>query len=205
MQSQLTVVAPTLNLDNYFSTYGPNLARHNLNVAGVGKLPWGIQMSVNQSILSRTPIEPTIAGYDLNGAGSTTLPLTLAVPGYQYNCFAQGCGKADLQKAVDAFNSTWVGKKDARGTVIKAISLPSNYQFGDPKFNTDLRLTKIFSVKERYRLEVFGEAFNLFNIANLTGYSFNIGPSFGQPTSRFNQVFGSGGPRAFQVGGRVSF
>ena len=35
-------------------------------------------------------------------------------------------------------------------------------------------MTKNFSFKERYRLSVFGEAFNAFNIANLTGYSFAL-------------------------------
>jgi len=150
-------------------------------------------------------VEPTIAGYDLNGAGSTTLPLALAVPGSQYNCFNQGCGQATLAAAVATFNSTLVGTKDARGTVIKPLSLPSSYAFGDPTLNTDVRLTKEFVLKERYRLAIFGEVFNAFNIANLTGYSYNIGPSFGQPTARFNQVFGSGGPRAFQIGARVSF
>ncbi|HLG98604.1 MAG TPA: carboxypeptidase regulatory-like domain-containing protein [Bryobacteraceae bacterium] len=205
LQKELTVVAPTLNLNNYFSTYGPNLPRHNLNIAGLGNLPWGFKLSVNTSIISRTPVMPTIAGYDLNGAGSTTLPLALAVPGLGYNCFNAGCGKSDLTKAVAAFNSTLVGTKDARGTLIKPISLPSDYQFGDPTLDTDVRLTKEFAYRERYRLSLFGEAFNAFNIANLTGYSYVIGPSFGQPTARFNQVFGSGGPRALQVGGRITF
>jgi hypothetical protein len=49
--------------------------------------------------------------------------------------------------------------------------------------------------------------FNVFNIANLGGYSFNLNntATFGQPTQRASQVFGSGGPRALQIGGRVSF
>src|SRR5207247_10650265 len=81
MQNQLTVVAPNLNLNDYFSTYGPNLARHNLNGAGLANLPWGLKLSINSSVISKSPVSPTIAGYDLNGAGSTTLPLTLAVPG----------------------------------------------------------------------------------------------------------------------------
>jgi hypothetical protein len=60
--------------------------------------------------------------------------------------------------------------------------------------------------RERYKLSVFGEAFNLFNIANLGGISATVnGSGFGVPTSRAGQVFGSGGPRAFQFGARVSF
>jgi hypothetical protein len=54
---------------------------------------------------------------------------------------------------------------------------------------------------------VLGEVFNLFNVANLAGYSGNLRETagFGQPTSRVQQVFGSGGPRAFQLGARFSF
>ena len=57
------------------------------------------------------------------------------------------------------------------------------------------------------RLVLIGEVFNLLNTANLVGYSGNIANSaqFGQPGARFSQVFGSGGPRAFQVGARASF
>jgi hypothetical protein len=51
-----------------------------------------------------------------------------------------------------------------------------------------------------------GEVFNLYNAANLSGYSGNLtSAGFGQPTSRVTQVFGSGGPRAFQLGARISF
>jgi hypothetical protein len=51
------------------------------------------------------------------------------------------------------------------------------------------------------------EVFNIFNVANLGGYSFNLSntSTFGQPTNRASQVFGSGGPRAFQLGGRFTF
>jgi len=91
--------------------------------------------------------------------------------------------------------------------------LPSNYTLGDNFNSQDVRLTKTFKYHERYRLSVFAEAFNIFNIANLSGYSFNLDQvtptnqtfSFGQPTSRAGQVFGSGGPRAFQLGGRIQF
>ena len=74
-------------------------------------------------------------------------------------------------------------------------------------------MTKNFVYKERYRLGIFGEVFNAFNIANLRGYGStldirNPNPlaqtyAFGQPTQRVLQTFGSAGPRAFQVGARL--
>jgi hypothetical protein len=48
--------------------------------------------------------------------------------------------------------------------------------------------------------------FNIFNISNLTGFNFNVNSgTFGIPTQRAGQVFGSAGPRAVQIGGRISF
>jgi hypothetical protein len=53
---------------------------------------------------------------------------------------------------------------------------------------------------------VFGEVFNLFNVANLTGYFDNLlAPNFGQPAARTANIFGTGGPRAFQFGTRINF
>ena len=66
---------------------------------------------------------------------------------------------------------------------------------------------KLIRFGERYELNIFGEVFNVFNIANLTGYSTDLlqTAAFGQPASRTTQVFGSGGPRAFQLAARFSF
>ncbi len=70
----------------------------------------------------------------------------------------------------------------------------------------DLRLRQAFFFGECQRLTLSGEAFKLFNIANLSGYSGNLASTaFGQPTSRVTQVFGSGGPRAFQLAAKVGF
>ena len=70
-------------------------------------------------------------------------------------------------------------------------------------------MTKEFKLgTERAKLSLIGECFNVFNIANLGGYSYNLGSSgagLGVPTSASSNVFGSGGPRAFQFAGRFSF
>jgi hypothetical protein len=114
---------------------------------------------------------------------------------------------------VDAYNTNIVGTRDAKGSLITAqLALPSDYQFGDPTISQDFRLTKTFTFKERYKVSILGEMFNAFNIANLTypGSAFTLDnkgatPAFGQPTQRQNQTFGSGGPRAVQVGARITF
>ena len=68
-------------------------------------------------------------------------------------------------------------------------------------------MTKTFNFASTQKLAVFVEVFNVFNVANLGGYSFNLNntATFGLPTNRASQVFGSGGPRAFQLGGRFTF
>lgn len=202
------------NLDKWNATWGPTGARHILNVSGLVDLPWGFQLGVISAMSSRGPLTPSIANIDLDGDGTSSTPL----PGVDFNCFNRGCGKDDLAQAVAAWNTTYAGKRDAQNRLIPTLALPqgqtinnvvmpSNYEFGDWFSSQDIRLTKSFTFKERYKFSVFGEMFNIFNIANLGGYSFNLNntQTFGQPTSRAGQVFGSGGPRALQVGGRFSF
>ena len=85
----------------------------------------------------------------------------------------------------------------------------------------DLRVTRSIRLTEKFRLLLIGEGFNIFNVANLTGYSGTLdrvtrpavaggtatNPSFnfGQPTGRVNPVFGTGGPRALQFAARLAF
>ena len=85
--------------------------------------------------------------------------------------------------------------------------LPDRYWFGDNYQSLDLRVSRSFSFRDRWRLLLIGEAFNLYNAANLSDYSGDLANNltFGQPISRATQVFGSGGPRAFQLGARISF
>lgn len=208
----LNALSNIVNLNNWFYSYGPLIPRHILNFSGLANLPWGFELSINSAIQSRNPVMPTTTGIDLFGTGATG---STPIPGLSYRCFPLSCGKADLQKAVDNFNATYAGTKAPNGRVIPQYVLPSDYQFGDPTFSQDFRLTKNFAYKERYRLMVMGEVFNAFNIANLTGYSFALDAksanpatqtfAFGRPTQRAGQTFLSNGPRAFQFGARITF
>jgi hypothetical protein len=191
------------NLDNYFATYGPTGPRHQLNVSALIDFPGNVQLGIISAMSSRTPVMPTLSNVDLDGDGTTTTPL----PGVDYNCFNRGCDDADLTAAIDAFNQQFAGTRDARGQLIPQVGVPSDFKFGDGFSSQDIRVTKTFGLGNTNRLAVFVEVFNVFNIANLGGYSYNLSntTTFGQPTNRASQVFGSGGPRAFQLGGRFTF
>ncbi len=139
---------------------------------------------------------------DLNGDGTSGDLL----PGTKVNQFNRGLGKSDLRRLVDDFNTRYAGEQDAAGNLIPPITLPSKFEFGDSFLTQDLRLSRDFSLHERWRITLIGEVFNLFNTANLSGRSGDLlGAGFGRPTSRVSQVFGSGGPRAFQIAAHVSF
>ena len=198
--------------DNWFSSYGPQGAHQMLCISGIADLPWGFQIGLISSFSGIGPVMANIAGVDLTGSGIPTTP----IPGIPYNGLNRGYGKTDLAKAVAAWNAKYpAGSVDARGQAIPQLALPPNYSLGHTFNSQDIRLTKSFTFKERYKFSVFGEMFNIFNVANLGGYDFNLdtaAPSgtpqtfaFGQPTNRAGQVFGSGGPRAVQIGGRFQF
>ena len=99
-------------------------------------------------------------------------------------------------------------------STIFASATPGTIDAGDPqsvalgvRFRADL--TGYITAIRYYKSPANTGA----HIANLSGFGSNLDLvqstnqtyTFGQPTSRAGQVFGSGGPRAFQVGGRVQF
>jgi hypothetical protein len=195
------------NLDNWFENWGPSGGRHGLNVSGIVDLPFKVQFSFISSMGTRGAYRPQVTSVDLDGDGIDTSFL----PGW--NVPDRHPTKARLEKAVADWNALYPDlpngqrPRTARGQTIPRLTLPADYSFGDNFSSQDIRLTKVLLFRERYKLNVFAEAFNILNIANLGGISntLNNPAAFGVPTSRAGQVFGSGGPRAFQLGGRFSF
>ena len=198
--------ASGFNNNNWFENYGPLATdlRHILNLSGVLDLPRRFQISFSVSAYSRPPFSAFVSGMDFNGDGTVNDLL----PGTTVNQFNRGLGKDDLAQLVQSYNQTYAGKRTIGGQLAPTLSLPANYSFNDNFFTQDLRLSHTFPLAgERVRLVLLGEVFNLLNTTNLVQYSGNLNDpdSFGQPAARFTQVFGSGGPRAFQLGARVSF
>jgi len=197
---------------NYFASWGPQAGRQTLSGSIVVVLPWNLQVSGITSFQSAMPFQPFLTGVDLNGngvfsvAGESPYPGP-PLPGGGFNQFGVSEGKGDLIQLVNQFNRTYAGTTDPLGHPIPAIALPANFSFPRSFNSQDLRVTRNFRLHtERVKLSVFGECFNVFNMANLTDYNSVLNaPNFGQATQRTPNIFGTGGPRAFQLGSRLTF
>ncbi len=194
-------------------------------------LTQGWQASTLTSFVSAPPLNPNLSTVDIDGDGITFTRL----PGVDWNGFGRGQSADDIRKAVDKWNADVIsralplpanptpaqtaactltlpngqkacGPRTPRNQAYPLLTLPTNFSNGDKLLTTDLRVTRTITIAERVRLSLIGEGFNMLNISNLSGYSNNLqSASFGIPTTRVNQIFGSGGPRAFQVAARLSF
>jgi carboxypeptidase family protein len=198
---------------NWFASVGPQAGHQILTGSMTVDLPWGIIISGITSFQSVGPIEPFVSGVDLNGNGAVEAGETggSPLPGIGYNQLGVNEGKAALIAAVNSFNQNYAGKTTTTG-VIPTIVLPANFSFPRSFNSQDIRVTKVINLgTERAKLSLIGECFNVFNIANLGGYNYNLpttaaqASGFGVATSAESNVFGSGGPRAFQFAAKFNF
>ncbi|OLB20541.1 MAG: hypothetical protein AUH15_11270 [Acidobacteriales bacterium 13_2_20CM_55_8] len=196
---------PPVDPTDLHREYGPtpNDQRHRLVLQGVLDLPFGVRMSPLWTYGSGVPMDILYSGPN----GNTRVPeLGRNAGGRQFHT------GAELNAAIANIN--------ANGGSLPLVS--PNARFNDTFNSLDLRLSKEFHLTERYTLQALAEAFNLFNKANILGvnnadYSgfFNVlvpdstdptrSSRFGTPVSTAGGIFGSGGPRAFQLGAKLTF
>jgi hypothetical protein len=199
--------------------------RHILTVNYVYEFPWmkdqegfvgmllgGWQVSGIGTYQSGLPFTPTVAGFDPSGLGLLPPPLTVARPNILCDpnqggaqTFQQWFNPACFQITPTAgsnFSNT-VGN-GARGIVL-----------GPSTKRVDITLSKNFRWGERYRLQLRGEAFNVFNWTNFRGLStgvWNTGTApvaFGGTCTTGCSIFGSvttvRDPRNMQLGVKFYF
>ena len=181
--------------------YGPtpNDQRHRFTFAGTAQLPFGINLSPILTLASGVPMDINVALPN----GQTRVPL------FQRNAGGR------LFKNVQDLNDALLRINAAGGVNGTPIPLaPPDAKFNDSFSSLDIRFSKTFTFKERFRLEPIVEVFNVFNTTNIlgvsntnfSGYGNVLGTAnFGKPVTTAGGVFGSGGPRAFQFAGRFTF
>jgi hypothetical protein len=201
-----------VNPDNLRQEYGPtpNDQRHRFTFSGVLELPAGFQLAPIWTIASGVPMDIILPD------GSSRIPSLQRNAGGRL--FKTG---AELNSFLQTVNA---------GGGINGQPLPlvnDSARFNDSFNSFDLRLSKAFRFKERFRFEPIVEVFNLFNVVNVLGVSnvnysgyantltrdsddpnspgFLRSSSFGQAITTAGGVFGTGGPRAFQLAARFNF
>lgn len=204
---------------DWFGNPGPldGDARHRFTFSGVVDMPWDFQASLIAVYASRTPFNARIpTTVDLNGDG--TFGDTL--PGLEINELGRSVSREELFSLVSDYNTRIA--LPSNGT-IRPLVLPPDFDFGDNFQSHDIRVSKKVKFGETTAIEGLVEVFNVFNISNLGGYSTRLDQgrfttpnnpqtltpptsfNFGRPTLRVGQAFGTGGPRAVQLGARFIF
>ena len=193
--------------------YGPppNDQRHRLVMSGVANLPYKFQFSPVWTIATGVPMDILLPD------GSER------VPTIQRNAGGREFHNARELNAFIAATNAAGGVYEASANSYVILPQVSNTARFNDSFNAlDFRLSRAFHFGERWNVNLIGEAFNIFNVTNILGVSNlnysgfanalspdtgnpSFSSSFGKPVSTAGGVFGSGGPRAFQVAARLSF
>ncbi|HEY0565415.1 MAG TPA: TonB-dependent receptor, partial [Terriglobales bacterium] len=209
---QIPFTSGPIDPNDLHREYGPtpNDQRHRLVISGTSRLPYGFRISPLLTVASSVPMDILLPD------GSSRVPL-----------LGRNAGGRQFHSASD-LNAFITGVNNAGG--IDGTPLPlidPSAKFASAYSSFDMRLSREFKFGERMRLEGIGEVFNLFNKTNILGTSnldfsgyqnvlvrdsndptttaFLHSSAFGKPVSAAGGIFGSGGPRAFQLAARFSF
>ena len=189
--------------------FAPTDQRHRLTLSGVVDLGRGFQLSGIWRMASGVPMDILMPD------GQSRIPV-----------IDRNAGARDFT-SVSELNTFIEGVNAGGGIDGDLLPLVSSgARFSDSLNAVDLRLTKTFR-PGRMRIEAFGELFNVFNVTNVLGTSnrnysgfvnalvrdsndpsdpgYLRSSAFGTAVSTAGGVFGSGGPRALQLGARVTF
>jgi hypothetical protein len=209
---QIPFAAGPLDSNNLGLEYGPtpNDQRHRFTLSGVFELPGDFRLAPIWTMASGVPMDILLPD------ASTRIPLLQRNAGGRLFHNA-----SELNSFIQQVNS---------GGGINGQPLPlvtGGARFNDNFNSFDLRVSKVFKFGEKARLEPAIEVFNLFNVTNVLGVSnvnysgfanvlvrdsddpstpgFLKSSSFGRAVTTAGGVFGSGGPRAFQLALKFSF
>lgn len=209
---QIPFASGPIDPNNLGLEYGPtpNDQRHRFTFSGFFELPGKFTLAPIWMIASGAPMDILLPD------ASTRIPVLQRNAGGRL--FHTG---AELNAFIRQINA---------GGGINGKPLPlvrEDARFNDSFNSFDLHLSRSFGFSEGVKIEPIVEVFNLFNVTNVLGMSnvnysgfsnvlvrdsdderspgFLKSSSFGRAVTTAGGVFGSGGPRAFQVAVRFTF
>jgi outer membrane receptor protein involved in Fe transport len=188
----------------------PNDRRHRVTFAGSFELPAGLRVA------------PLFTW-------STGVPMDILMPdaSTRVPTLERNAGGRRFKSAgeLNAYLTQLNAGGGVAGTLLPLVS--GDARFTDNFSSFDLRVSRTFAAGGERTLEAIVEVFNLFNVENILGVStrnyagyanvlardsddpsspgYLTSSSFGKPVTTAGGVFGSGGPRAFQLGVRFQF
>jgi hypothetical protein len=208
---QIPFAYPPVDPNNLHREYGPtpNDQRQRLVLQGVADLPWGFRFSPIWTYASGVPMDILLG----DGSAARVPQIGRNAGGRQFHSAAELNAFLTQLNAAGAVNGNL-------GTPLPLVD--NSARFNDTFNSFDFRLSKSFKLGERSGLDLIGEVFNVFNHTNILGSSttnysgyFNAlvpdqnnplhSSAFGKPVSTAGGIFGSGGPRAFQLAAKFSF
>jgi hypothetical protein len=164
----------------------PNDEPHRWVLSGIYQAPFGLQFAPIVQWASGRPWNPT-EGIDVYGFGGGNGTWRAVVP----------TASPTNYRATATYTAAQLRAGLADGSL---MTLPYDALRGNRFFQMDLRVSKVFVIKERHRIELLCQMFNLTNRANFgNNYTLSIRSSdFGKP-SNFLSTSGTIVPHAFQA------
>lgn len=209
---QIPFAYPPIDPNNLHREYGatPNDQRQRLVLSAVAELPYGFNIAPIWTYASGVPMDIMLPD------NSSRVPqLGRNAGGRQFH------NPAELNSFITQLNA----QGGVNGQPLPIVS--PGARFSDTFNSLDLRISKNFRLTERFSLQAIGEVFNLANKTNILGVSitnyagfnnalvrdsndpsnpgFLTSSSFGKPVTTAGGIFGSGGPRAFQLAVKLAF
>jgi hypothetical protein len=180
-QSQVT------NQNNYNLDWGPAAIdrRHSLVAGGSVQLPWQITAGIFWQLRSSLPFSITAPTMIIDG-------LAQYVPGTTRN--EGNRNNAAVLAAVNSYRAT-LGLAPVGAAQIQSSRFDS----------FDLKLSRSFAVHEQVRIELIGQAFNLFGVKNLgadANHTINTGAA---NSPNFGQILAAGNLQQAELAVRIVF
>ena len=200
-----TSSGPFSNFYNRRADYGPsaNDIRHRLSGSAVYELPFG----PGRAYLAKSPLGRVLGGWTIGNVTTVQSepPMSVTTNTNNCNCFSAGPQRPNvlLNPNLGSGQRTLAQWFDTA-----AFAQPATFTFGNSGrnivrapglFDMDFSLMRIFSFRERFKLEARAESLNALNHTNFSA----PGGVFG--TSSFGTISAAGPARSNQVGMRLSF